>query len=171
MNTLSPPAETACHPSITAGELNYFVMYVLSLGSLLPMSDFWAILRYDRIDFLECLLVEFPDKKLPYTIEDLILIALFTVPDRNEEKTLKILQLAEKVSPGTIASFSDRYGGNLLWYSLFALEKGKLLVNSQGTVVLSPVQRFLYGLCDHEKPNCDGISFDDLTGSFPNSIL
>lgn len=158
-----------CHNSISSGQLNVFALYAMSSDLPLTKIDFWGIMNLERIDFLEFLLADLPDKKLPYSMDEIIATAV-SMTGNSEYFAVKILQLVERVAPGKIASFTDQYGGNWLWYSLF-MSSRKNDVTPGGAVILSPIQSFLYGLCDHATPNCDGISFDDLFHNYPIQFL
>lgn len=169
LKAVSSVTAEECHHSISAGKLNVFVFYAMSSKRTLPKKDFWGIMRYKRIDFLEFLLVDLPGKKLPYSIDEIIEAAIAMIGS-NEDFAVQILQLVERTAPGKIASFTDQYGGNWLWYSLF-ISSRRIRVVQNESVAMSPVQNCLYGLCDPAKPNCDGISFDDLFRNYPIQFL
>lgn len=155
-----------CHPSIRSGELNVFVLYAMQSSRPLKQADFLGILAYERLDFLEYLLADLPAKKLPYSMIDIIQLILETQKDAF---ALKVLQLIERVHPGLLASISDPHGGNLLWH--FICKPARPDLDKSGAILLTPLQRFLYSLCDHAKPNCDGISFDDMCRYYPSEII
>ena len=169
LRAVSLMAGDGCHHSICSGELNVFVLYAMSSKRPLAKKDFWGIMYYGRSDFLEFLLIDLPNKKLPYSIDEIISITASRM-QYHEDFGVKVFQLVERIEPGKIASFTDQYGGNWLWYSLFILSQ-KINVTTDGTVPLSPLQKYLYSLCDHAKPNCDGISFDDLYLNYPVDLF
>lgn len=158
---------TGCHSSISSGELNVFVLYTMQSSRPLSKADFWGILAYQRADFLEFLLVDRPDKKLPYSITNII---QWVLESDKADFALKVLQMIERIKPGLLSSITDSHGGNLLWF-LLCNTRGKPKLDRNGEIILTPLQDFLYNLCDHAKPNCDGISLDDLFRYYPAKLL
>ena len=163
----------SCHDTIVNNDLVRFVFHARTRRRL-SMADFLGIVYKDRLDFLDYLLIDRPDKKLPFSRDDLavffasnpqiLTISYESNPLFSNEIQLKALQLLEQREPGCLGKIEDPFGRNLLWYTLLSTDSpiGRRIDR------LTPAQKFLYGLCDHAKKDCTGISFDDMVGASLN---
>ena len=185
---LLPPRVRDPHPAIARNELNAYVLGPGMSNRAVSQNDMWWMILNGRVDFLEYLFVDRPDKKRGLPDEEVMLFAATNRQQSRGEQNVKLLQMLERATgkdgegSGAVSSFRDAFGHDILWYALFddlptivrrldASSDPKLRFRASRAetfprwegrrLILTPQQQYLYKLCDPKRKDAAGLSVDD----------